>query len=64
MFGRDGGIWTHDPLNPIQVRYQTALHPDNVYYYIHIYRTVKKKYLTLSSLFFSFYFFIADVYVL
>ena len=27
-FGRDGGIRTHDPLTPSQVRYQTALHPD------------------------------------
>ena len=26
--GRDGGIRTHDPLTPSQVRYQTALHPD------------------------------------
>ena len=25
--GRDGGIWTPDPLLPRQVRYQTALHP-------------------------------------
>ena len=28
FFGRDGWIRTSDPLNPIQVRYQTALHPD------------------------------------
>ncbi len=27
-FGRDAGIRTRDPLNPIQVRYQTAPHPD------------------------------------
>ena len=27
-FGRDGGIRTHDPLTPSQVRYQAALHPD------------------------------------
>jgi hypothetical protein len=26
--GRDGEIRTRDPLNPIQVRYQAALHPD------------------------------------
>ncbi len=26
--GRDGGIRTHDPLPPRQVRYQTALRPD------------------------------------
>ena len=26
--GRDERIWTSDPLNPIQVRSQTALHPD------------------------------------
>src|SRR5213596_1622223 len=26
--GRDGGIRTRDPLNPIQVRYQTAPRPD------------------------------------
>ena len=26
--GRDGGIRTHDPLTPSQVRYQAALHPD------------------------------------
>src|SRR6185503_3719140 len=25
--GRDGGIRTHDPLTPSQVRYQAALHP-------------------------------------
>src|SRR5262245_56540065 len=25
-FGRDGGIRTHDPLTPSQVRYQAALH--------------------------------------
>ncbi len=28
FFGRDGEIRTPDPLNPIQVRYQTALRPD------------------------------------
>src|SRR5664279_3689988 len=28
MSGRDGGIRTHDPLNPIQVRYQAAPRPD------------------------------------
>ena len=28
--GRDGEIRTHDPLNPIQVRYQAALRPDAV----------------------------------
>ena len=27
-FGRDAGIRTRDPLNPIQVRYQTAPRPD------------------------------------
>jgi hypothetical protein len=26
--GRGGGIRTHDPLRPRQVRYQTALRPD------------------------------------
>jgi hypothetical protein len=26
--GRDGGIRTHDPLHPMQVRYQAALRPD------------------------------------
>ncbi len=26
--GRDGGIRTRDPLNPIQVRYQAAPRPD------------------------------------
>ena len=26
--GRDGGIRTHDPLDPIQVRYLAALRPD------------------------------------
>jgi hypothetical protein len=26
--GRDGGIRTHGPLTPSQVRYQAALHPD------------------------------------
>ena len=26
---RDGGIRTRDPLNPIQVRYRTALRPAN-----------------------------------
>ena len=26
--GRDGRIWTCDPLVPNQMRYQTALHPD------------------------------------
>ena len=26
--GRGEKIWTSDPLNPIQVRYQTALRPD------------------------------------
>ena len=29
FFGRDGGIRTHDPLTPSQVRYQAALHPDS-----------------------------------
>jgi hypothetical protein len=28
--GRDGEIRTRDPLNPIQVRYQAALHPASV----------------------------------
>ena len=28
LVGRDAGIRTRDPLNPIQVRYQTAPHPD------------------------------------
>jgi hypothetical protein len=28
VFGRDAGIRTRDPLNPIQVRYQTAPRPD------------------------------------
>ena len=27
LFGRDAGIWTPDPLNPIQVRFQTAPRP-------------------------------------
>ncbi len=26
MFGRRGGIRTRDPLHPMQVRYQAALH--------------------------------------
>ena len=30
FIGRDGGIRTHDPLTPSQVRYQAALHPDAV----------------------------------
>ena len=28
--GRDDWIWTSGPLNPIQVRYQTALRPDEI----------------------------------
>jgi hypothetical protein len=28
ILGRDGGIRTRDPLHPMQVRYQAALHPD------------------------------------
>ncbi len=28
LFGRDGVIRTHDPLHPMQVRYQAALRPD------------------------------------
>ena len=28
FFGRDGVIRTHDPLHPMQVRYQAALRPD------------------------------------
>ena len=28
MFDRGERIWTSDPLNPIQVRFQTALRPD------------------------------------
>ena len=28
-YNRDGGIRTRDPLNPIQVRYRTALRPGN-----------------------------------
>jgi hypothetical protein len=27
--GRDGGIRTHDPLHPMQVRYQAALRPED-----------------------------------
>ena len=29
LHNRDGGIRTRDPLNPIQVRYRTALRPVN-----------------------------------
>ena len=29
--GRGGRIWTRGPLVPNQLRYQTALHPDNFY---------------------------------
>ncbi len=28
MHGRGGGIRTRDPLHPMQVRYQAALHPE------------------------------------
>ncbi len=28
LIGRDGVIRTHDPLHPMQVRYQAALRPD------------------------------------
>ena len=28
LFGRSGGIRTRDPLHPMQVRYQAALHPE------------------------------------
>ncbi len=28
MFGRRGGIRTRDPLHPMQVRYQAALHAE------------------------------------
>jgi len=28
FFGRGGGIRTHDPLHPMQVRYLAALRPD------------------------------------
>ena len=38
-FGPSGESRTHGLLNPIQARYQTALHPDvtlgDVYHYIH-----------------------------
>ena len=27
-YGRSGGIRTRDPLHPMQVRYQAALHPE------------------------------------
>ena len=30
LFGRDGVIRTHDPLHPMQVRYQAALRPEPV----------------------------------
>src|SRR5687768_9927932 len=30
LHDRDGGIRTRDPLNPIQVRYRTALRPGNL----------------------------------
>ena len=29
FIGRDDWIRTSDPLHPMQMRYQTALHPDN-----------------------------------
>ena len=29
FYGRDDWIRTSDPLHPMQMRYQTALHPDN-----------------------------------
>jgi hypothetical protein len=32
FIGRNGGIRTHDPLDPIQVRYQTALRPEVQHY--------------------------------
>jgi hypothetical protein len=31
LIGRGGGIRTPDPLLPKQMRYQTALRPDNLY---------------------------------
>jgi hypothetical protein len=30
LIGRDGVIRTHDPLHPMQVRYQAALRPDEL----------------------------------
>ena len=30
LFGRSGGIRTRDPLHPMQVRYQAALHPEQI----------------------------------
>jgi hypothetical protein len=32
LIGRRGGIRTRDPLHPMQVRYQAALHAEEVYY--------------------------------
>jgi hypothetical protein len=33
LIGRDGVIRTHDPLHPMQVRYQAALRPDELQLY-------------------------------
>ena len=33
VIGRGGGIRTRDPLHPMQVRYQAALHPDEAFHY-------------------------------
>jgi len=32
LIGRRGGIRTRDPLHPMQVRYQAALHAEEDYY--------------------------------
>ena len=32
MLGRNGGIRTRDPLHPMQVRYQAALHSEDLNY--------------------------------
>ena len=38
--GRRGGIRTRDPLHPMQVRYQAALHAEEFYYNVQTTLTV------------------------
>ena len=48
--GRRGGIRTRDPLHPMQVRYQAALHAEALNYSVNSPHTVSNSRISCSSL--------------
>ena len=53
--GRSNGTWTHGLLTPSQARYQTALYPDNMIFYVchEIYLIPTWREMRFVELFFS-----------